>query len=161
MQARAAIADAHVARPRCDRRQRSLPESHRARNQPNESSPANRDRFIRRRIAQRRIQPLAKVIADLADVARGSCDSANESAARHGSAVSKRLFVAIDLPESVTSIIAEMNPHIRGVRWLRAEQIHLTVSFLGYVGPLTEETLRENLTAIHFVPFFMPIVGVG
>ncbi|MFL6595965.1 MAG: RNA 2',3'-cyclic phosphodiesterase [Chthoniobacterales bacterium] len=75
--------------------------------------------------------------------------------------MSKRLFVAIDLPESVTSIIAEMNPHIPGVRWLRGEQIHLTVSFLGNVGPIAEETLREKLTAIHFVPFFMPIVGVG
>ncbi|MFL6569172.1 MAG: RNA 2',3'-cyclic phosphodiesterase [Chthoniobacterales bacterium] len=75
--------------------------------------------------------------------------------------MSKRLFVAIDLPESVTSIIAEMNPHIPGVRWLRGEQIHLTVSFLGNVGPIAEETLREKLTAIHFVPFFMPVVGVG
>ena len=47
------------------------------------------------------------------------------------------------------------------MRWLRGEQIHLTVSFLGNVGPIAEETLREKLTAIHFVPFFMPIVGVG
>ncbi len=47
------------------------------------------------------------------------------------------------------------------MRWLRPNQIHLTVSFLGNVGPLAEETLRERLAAIRFTPFFMPGVGVG
>jgi 2'-5' RNA ligase len=75
--------------------------------------------------------------------------------------VSKRLFVAIDLPESVTSILAEMNPHIPGARWLRPEQIHLTLSFLGSIDSNAEETLRQKLATIHFLPFFMPIVGIG
>lgn len=75
--------------------------------------------------------------------------------------MSKRLFVAIDMPESVTNILSEMNPHLPGVRWLKPDQIHLTLSFLGNVGPIAEETLRGKLAAIHFVPFFMPVVGVG
>lgn len=75
--------------------------------------------------------------------------------------MSKRLFVAIDIPESVTRVFEEMNPHIVGVRWLRSDQIHLTLSFLGTVDPIAEETLREKLAAIHFVRFFMPVVGVG
>jgi 2'-5' RNA ligase len=73
----------------------------------------------------------------------------------------KRLFIAIDMPESVTGLLAEMNPHLHGVRWLRADQIHLTVSFLGNVGPIAEETLREKLAAIRFTAFFTPVVGIG
>ena len=73
----------------------------------------------------------------------------------------KRLFVAIDMKESVTSLLADLNPHLPGVRWLKPEQIHLTVSFLGNVGPIAEETLCEKLAAIRFTAFFMPVSGVG
>ena len=73
----------------------------------------------------------------------------------------KRLFVAIDIPESVTSLLVDLNPRLPGVRWLKAEQIHLTVSFLGNVGPIAEEALREKLAAIRFQAFFMPVNGVG
>jgi RNA 2',3'-cyclic 3'-phosphodiesterase len=73
----------------------------------------------------------------------------------------KRLFVAIDMPESVTSLLVDLNPRTPGVRWLKPEQIHLTVSFLGNVGPIAEETLREKLAAIRFTGFFMPVTGVG
>lgn len=73
----------------------------------------------------------------------------------------KRLFVAIDMPEAVRSLLVELNPHLPGVRWLRPEQIHLTVSFLGNVGPTAEETLRERLAKIRFTAFFMPVSGVG
>ncbi len=73
----------------------------------------------------------------------------------------KRLFIAIDMPEPVTSLLVDLNPHLPGVRWLKPEQIHLTVSFLGNVGPIAEETLREKLGAIRFTAFFMPVSGVG
>ena len=73
----------------------------------------------------------------------------------------KRLFIAIDMPDSVTGLLAGMNPHLPGVRWLPADQIHLTVSFLGNVTAAAEETLREKLAAIRFTAFFTPVVGLG
>jgi 2'-5' RNA ligase len=73
----------------------------------------------------------------------------------------KRLFVAIDLPEPIARTLAELNPRIRGVRWLPPEQMHLTLSFLGNVGPIAEEKLVERLGAIEFGAFFLPIVGIG
>ncbi len=73
----------------------------------------------------------------------------------------KRLFVAIDIPKPVTDLLASLDPHLRGVRWMRADQIHLTVSFLGSVGPIAEAALREKLTAIRFTAFFIPVVGIG
>lgn len=73
----------------------------------------------------------------------------------------KRLFVAIDLPEAITSSLLALNRNLPGVRWLRPEQIHLTVSFLGDVGPIAEATLREKLTVVQFSAFFLPVIGLG
>lgn len=74
---------------------------------------------------------------------------------------SKRLFVAIDIPESITEQLIELNPHVPGVRWLKPEQMHLTVSFLGNVGPIAEEALHEKLSEVRFTAFFMPVKGIG
>jgi 2'-5' RNA ligase len=74
---------------------------------------------------------------------------------------SKRLFVAIDLPESTRQLLSALDPHIRGVRWIDPAQIHLTLSFFGDVPDETNLALREKLGAIEFGAFFLPIVGVG
>ncbi|MDQ6911439.1 MAG: RNA 2',3'-cyclic phosphodiesterase [Verrucomicrobiota bacterium] len=73
----------------------------------------------------------------------------------------KRLFVAIDFPDAIRELLVRLNPHLPGVRWLKPEQIHLTLSFLGQVYADEEKILREKLQSIHFVPFFLPITGVG
>ena len=73
----------------------------------------------------------------------------------------KRLFVAIDLPESTRQLLANLDPHIRGVRWTDAAQMHLTLSFLGEVPDEIDLALREKLNVIEFGAFFLPIVGVG
>ena len=73
----------------------------------------------------------------------------------------KRLFVSIELPESVTRALADLDPHLRGVRWLEPRQMHLTLSFLGNVPGETQETLSEKLRTISWKSFFLPLVGVG
>jgi 2'-5' RNA ligase len=73
----------------------------------------------------------------------------------------KRLFVAIGMPAAVTDLLVSLDPRLPGIRWMRPDQIHLTVSFLGNVGPLAGETLREKLAAITFSGFFMPVKGIG
>jgi 2'-5' RNA ligase len=75
--------------------------------------------------------------------------------------MSKRLFVAIDLPESTRDLLAGLDPHIRGVRWTDLAQMHLTLGFYGEVPEETDLALREKLSAIEFGAFFLPIVGVG
>ncbi|MGB8341067.1 MAG: 2'-5' RNA ligase family protein, partial [Chthoniobacterales bacterium] len=59
----------------------------------------------------------------------------------------KRLFVSLDLPETIAAALVRLNPRLRGVRWSSAEQIHLTLAFLGNVEPEPEEKLRVNLRA--------------
>jgi len=75
--------------------------------------------------------------------------------------MSKRLFVAIDLPQSTRQLLAALDPNIRGVRWTDLEQMHLTLGFFGDVLDEIDLRLREKLGAIEFGAFFLPIVGVG
>jgi len=75
--------------------------------------------------------------------------------------VSKRLFVAIDLPDSTRELLSGLDPHIRGVRWTEPDQMHLTLGFFGDVHEDVEVRLREKLSAIEFGAFFLPVNGVG
>jgi 2'-5' RNA ligase len=73
----------------------------------------------------------------------------------------KRLFVAIDLPESTKQFLVDLDPKIRGVRWTEAAQMHLTLAFFGDVREDVGLALREKLSAIEFGAFFLPITGAG
>jgi RNA 2',3'-cyclic 3'-phosphodiesterase len=74
---------------------------------------------------------------------------------------SKRLFVAIDLPEATAQLLDDLNPKLAGVRWTAQHQLHLTLAFLGQVTEPNEQLLKERLAAIEFHSFFLPIVGTG
>ncbi len=73
----------------------------------------------------------------------------------------KRLFVAIDLLKTIKQSLVRLDPEIRGVRWLAAEQLHLTLSFLGQVDAVTQENLQNKLSEIRWSAFFLPIAGLG
>jgi RNA 2',3'-cyclic 3'-phosphodiesterase len=75
--------------------------------------------------------------------------------------MSKRLFVAIDLPESTRQLLADLDPRIRGVRWIDPAQMHLTLGFFAGVPEDVELKLREKLSAIEFGAFFLPVTAVG
>jgi len=75
--------------------------------------------------------------------------------------VNKRLFVAIDLPDSTGRSLIELDPHIRGVRWVDGNQMHLTLGFFERVPEDVDSCLREKLSAIEFKAFFLPIIGLG
>ena len=75
--------------------------------------------------------------------------------------MSKRLFAAIDLPQSIRRSLGELDPQIKGVRWSDPEQIHLTLGFFGYVPEEAESILRDRLAAIQFGAFALPLQGIG
>jgi RNA 2',3'-cyclic 3'-phosphodiesterase len=75
--------------------------------------------------------------------------------------MSKRLFVAIDLPESTRQSLADLDPHVHGVRWVDAVQMHLTLGFFSDVPEQVDLAFREKLSAIDFGAFFLPINSVG
>ena len=75
--------------------------------------------------------------------------------------VPKRLFIGLELPETDRAMLAGLDPRIKGLRWLPAEQLHLTMSFLGDVEADAEKRLRDALADVHVGAFFLPVEGVG
>ena len=72
-----------------------------------------------------------------------------------------RLFVAIDLPQSIRTVLAHLDPHIQGVRWTPSDQTHLTLGFFEETPAHLEIKLRQKLEAIEFRAFVLPIEGLG
>ena len=79
-----------------------------------------------------------------------------------------RVFVAIELPEAARQHIAHLidtlrTMRIHGLRWVRAEGVHLTLKFLGNV---SEERLDSIAAAMeqaaeHVAPFSLHIQDAG
>ena len=75
--------------------------------------------------------------------------------------MAKRLFIGLELPDTTRALLAKLDPEVRGLRWVPAGQMHLTLSFLGDVEPAREPSLIAALQGVRVAPFFLPIEGVG
>ncbi len=73
----------------------------------------------------------------------------------------QRLFVSLEVPASVAEALVRLDPGLPGLRWVAAEQLHLTLAFLGQVAPEPAADLRTRLAAIQFSRFFLPLHGIG
>ena len=58
-------------------------------------------------------------------------------------------------------LLSNLDPRIRGVRWVNAEQMHLTLAFFADVPQEINLAFRKKLSGIEFGAFFLPIIGVG
>jgi 2'-5' RNA ligase len=65
------------------------------------------------------------------------------------------------LPENVRETLGALDPRLPKLRWLKPDQLHLTMSFLGHVTPGEEKSLRDALATVQVPAFFLPIAGVG
>ncbi|RKX70865.1 RNA 2',3'-cyclic phosphodiesterase [candidate division WOR-3 bacterium] len=78
-----------------------------------------------------------------------------------------RSFIAIPIPEgvrrSVSSYIHKVRSQLSGVKWVREENLHITLRFLGEI----DEKLKEEVEAIiqeksqPFKPFLCRLEGIG
>jgi 2'-5' RNA ligase len=75
--------------------------------------------------------------------------------------MAKRLFIALELPESYRAILAALDPKVKGLRWLPEAQLHATLSFIDRVNSDQEARLREALAEVRVPAFFLPIRGIG
>ncbi len=73
----------------------------------------------------------------------------------------KRVFVAINPPPYVRQTLVDLDPHMRGVRWIEAEQMHLTLGFFGLVPEDVGLAFRSQLGRIEFRQFVLPLSGLG
>lgn len=78
-----------------------------------------------------------------------------------------RLFVAVGLQDALRGRLAEvttlLSRRLRGVAWVRPENVHLTLKFLGEVGEGEVPALRKALdeTALRHAPFGLSAGGLG
>lgn len=73
----------------------------------------------------------------------------------------QRLFVAIPLPDAVREALGALAEPLHGVSWVRREQLHVTVRFLGDVATDKVEGMCERLGDIRVEPFILPVESVG
>ena len=71
----------------------------------------------------------------------------------------QRLFVAIDVPETVRAELAGLAEPLEGVVWTRPEQLHLTLRFIGETEK--REGLEAALERVRVEPFILPVGGIG
>jgi RNA 2',3'-cyclic 3'-phosphodiesterase len=72
-----------------------------------------------------------------------------------------RLFIAIELPDHYKKTLGELRTAIPGARWVTAEQIHLTLAFLGEVDEETSKRLITKLARIKADDFELGLTGTG
>ncbi len=78
-----------------------------------------------------------------------------------------RAFIAIDIPEDVrdqlVGVISELKRRVEGVKWVRAEGIHLTLKFLGNVDKNMIPSIRREMekAADGISSFEMEVKGLG
>lgn len=72
-----------------------------------------------------------------------------------------RLFVALELPEAVRLACERLQQGVPAARWIPAENIHLTLRFIGDVDGAAFEDLIESLADVVVEPFGIEVAGVG
>jgi 2'-5' RNA ligase len=72
-----------------------------------------------------------------------------------------RLFIALELPGMHRQRLTLLGGPLPGARWLPAEDLHLTLRFVGDVDRHAEDDLLEALAEIEAPPFELTIEGLG
>jgi 2'-5' RNA ligase len=78
-----------------------------------------------------------------------------------------RTFIAVNLPETVRDSLRELQAGLRkrsdGVKWVRVEGMHLTLTFLGEIDPDTVSGIDRVLTEAtgSLRPFRVALSGLG
>lgn len=72
-----------------------------------------------------------------------------------------RLFTALDLPVQVKQALTALCTGVPGAKWVKPEQMHLTLRFIGDVDQAQFKAIQDVLGGIRCAPFEMKLEGVG
>jgi RNA 2',3'-cyclic 3'-phosphodiesterase len=75
--------------------------------------------------------------------------------------MSHRLFVAIAPPVELREHLAGSESGLRGARWIAADNIHLTLRFIGEVDGAQARDIDEALSGLHAAPFSLSLGQPG
>jgi len=78
-----------------------------------------------------------------------------------------RSFIAFELPDAVVSLLDNVQQGLKSLplkaKWVRPQNIHLTLKFLGNIDPANIEDIGQAMAdaAGDFAPFTLTVVGIG
>ena len=72
-----------------------------------------------------------------------------------------RLFIAVDLHDTIKKNLESMFFGIPGARWIALDQLHLTVRFIGDVDGALFLDIKNALAEVNISPFNIQLKGVG
>lgn len=75
--------------------------------------------------------------------------------------VKLRLFFGLEIPESVKQRLLSIQQPIIGARWQSADQLHLTLMFLGNLEAQQLPDVRESARNLPVKPFDLTVSGIG
>ena len=74
---------------------------------------------------------------------------------------SARLFIALIPPAVVRTELAALATPLAGVRWTPADNLHVTLRFIGDTAPARQAALEDALARVRVEPFILPVGGAG
>jgi len=72
-----------------------------------------------------------------------------------------RLFSAIALPDQIAQRFAFMGGGVPGARWVAAENLHVTLRFIGDVDTRTADQVHASLQEVPFTSFDLELRGIA
>ena len=78
-----------------------------------------------------------------------------------------RVFIAAELPVAVNSVLESVQQELKSLRlkarWVKPENIHLTLKFLGNINPVDVDIINGALVeaAGNYAPFALTLGGIG
>ena len=76
-----------------------------------------------------------------------------------------RIFIAFDVPDDAKECMAKVQGKIGDdfaeIRWVKKEQMHLTLKFLGEAQPDIVNKIKDELRKIRFNPFMVYLGSIG
>lgn len=72
-----------------------------------------------------------------------------------------RLFVGIELPEQLRRDLGALELPLPGARWIKPEQLHLTLRFIGQTDDALAARITASLAKVKFPRFSIELIDAG
>lgn len=72
-----------------------------------------------------------------------------------------RLFTGLEIPEAIRLRLSLIRAPLSGAKWIEAENMHITLRFVGDVDGRTADDFADALAEVRARPFTLAVQGVG